>query len=128
MNGQTASQRIDLIIDGLGDWRGNTLDRVRTLILQADSEIIEEVKWVKPTNPNGVPVWSRSGIICTGEVYRDKVKLTFAKGASLADPSRLFNSSLDAGTRRALDLFEDSDLDDAALIELIREASAANGT
>lgn len=128
MNGQTASQRIDLIIDGLSDWRGKTLDRIRTLILDADSEIIEEIKWVKPTNPNGVPVWSRAGIICTGEVYRDKVKLTFAKGASLADPSRLFNSSLDAGTRRALDLFEDSDLDDAAFIELIREASAANGT
>ncbi len=127
MNGQTTSQRIDLIIDGLSDWRGKTLDRVRKLILDADSEIIEEVKWVKPTNTNGVPVWSRAGIICTGEVYRDKVKLTFAKGAALADPSRLFNSSLDAGTRRALDLFKDSDLDDAAFIELIREASAANG-
>src|SRR5262245_32986542 len=98
--GDSASQRIDARIKELSDWRGDVLARVRTLIKQADSEVVEEWKWVKPSNP-GTPVWSHDGIICTGESYKDKVKLTFAKGASLADPAGLFNSSLEGNTRRA---------------------------
>ena len=90
--------------DTLIDWRSETLDRVRDLIRQADPDAVEERKWIKPSNPSGVPTWSHGGIICTGETYRDKVKLTFARGASLADPSGLFNASLDAGTRRAIDI------------------------
>ena len=108
------------------DWRGEMLDRVRKLIDEADPKAVEERKWRKPSNPNGVPVWEDHGIICTGETYKDKVKLTFAKGASLEDPARLFNASLDAGTRRAIDLFEDDAIDAAAFKALIEEAVALN--
>ena len=109
------------------DWRGAMLDRLRALIKEADPEIVEEVKWRKPTNPAGVPVWSRGGIICTGETYKDKVKLTFAKGASLDDPSRLFNSSLEGNTRRAIDLHQGDTIDGNAFKALVRRASALNG-
>jgi len=108
------------------DWRSETLDRIRTLIEHADPDVSEEAKWVKPSNPAGVPTWSHEGILCTGEVYKDKVKLTFMNGASLDDPSRLFNASLDAGTRRAIDITEDDELDDEAFEELIRKAVALN--
>lgn len=104
MNGETAREAIDSKIEALGDWRGEVLTRVRALIREADPEVAEGVKWRKPTNPAGVPVWERSGLICTGETYRDKVKLTFARGAALEDPAGLFNSSLDGNTRRAIDL------------------------
>jgi hypothetical protein len=114
-------------VDGLSDWRATTLDRVRALIAKADPAIVETVKWRKPSNPDGVPVWERGGILCTGETYKDKVKLTFAKGAALADPAGLFNASLDAGTRRAIDLREGDALDAAAFTELVRVAVAANG-
>lgn len=124
--GESASAQIDARIAALGDWRGEALARLRALIREADPEIIETVKWRKPTNPMGVPVWEHKGIICTGETYRDKVKLTFAKGASLADPAGLFNASLDGGTRRAIDLFEGDGIDGAALKALIREAVAQN--
>lgn len=110
----------------LVDWRGETLDRLRNLIKQADPEAVEERKWVKPGNPSGVPTWSHAGIICTGETYRDKVKLTFAKGASLPDPSGLFNASLDAGTRRAIDIREGEEIDEGAFKALIGEAVALN--
>jgi hypothetical protein len=108
------------------DWRGETLERVRTLIEQADPDVSEEAKWVKPSNPTGVQTWSHDGIICTGEIYKDKVKLTFMNGASLVDPSRLFNASLDAGTRRAIDIAEHDRLDDEAFKDLIRQAVALN--
>lgn len=108
------------------EWRSETLDRVRTLIHEADPEVSEEAKWVKPSNPGGVPTWSHEGIICTGEIYKDKVKLTFANGASLEDPSNLFNASLDAGTRRAIDIVERDKLDEEAFKKLIRSAVAFN--
>ena len=108
------------------DWRSETLERVRMLIEQADPDVTEEAKWVKPSNPAGVPTWSHDGILCTGEVYKDKVKLTFMNGASLADKGQLFNASLDAGTRRAIDIAEGDELDDEAFRELIREAVALN--
>lgn len=117
---------IDEKIAGLGDWRGETLSHLRMLIRAADPEIVETVKWRKPSNPSGVPVWERAGILCTGETYRDKVKLTFARGAALDDPSGLFNASLDAGTRRAIDLREGDEIDPEALTALIRAAVAAN--
>lgn len=120
------SRRIDERIRDLGDWRGDLLSHIRKLILRADPEVIEEVKWVKPTNPWGVPVWSHDGIICTGETYKDKVKLTFAKGASLPDPARLFNSSLDGNTRRAIDFHEGDKVNEKALMALIRAAAALN--
>jgi hypothetical protein len=120
------SQAIDARIAALGDWRGETLARVRALIRAADPEVVEEVKWRKPSNPLGVPTWSHDGIICTGETYRDKVKLTFAYGAALADPSGLFNSSLDGNTRRAIDLHEGGAIDDEALKALVRAAVARN--
>lgn len=105
--GGSPSGLIDARIAALGGWRGETLARVRSLIQQADAQVVEEVKWRKPSNSmSGVPVWSHDGILCTGETYKDKVKLTFAKGASLDDPSRLFNSSLEGGTRRAIDIRE----------------------
>ena len=122
----SSSEKIDAIIEHIGGWRGKMLAELRKLILTADPEIQEEVKWVKPSNPDGVPVWSRSGIICTGETYKDKVKLTFAKGASIADPAGLFNASLDAGTRRAIDFFEGDTIDAAAFQALIRSAVEAN--
>lgn len=124
--GESPSQLIDARIAELGDWRGETLARVRTLIKEADPEVVEAVKWRKPSNPAGVPVWEHAGIVCTGETYRDKVKLTFAKGASLADPSRLFNASLDGNTRRAIDIHEGDSIDEAALKALIRAAVVLN--
>ncbi len=114
------SQLIDERIEALSDWRGETLARVRTLIKQADPEVVEEWKW------RGVPVWSHAGIICTGETYKNVVKLTFAKGASLEDPSGLFNASLEGNTRRAIDLHEGDKIDEEALKELIRAAVALN--
>ena len=109
-----------------GEWRSAMLERIRTLIQDADPEVTEEAKWVKPSNPAGVPTWSRDGIVCTGETYKDKVKLTFAQGASLEDPDGLFNASLDAGTRRAIDIFEDSELDEEAFKDLVRAAVDLN--
>lgn len=125
---ESSSAAIDRIIDGLGDWRGETLARVRDLIKQAEPGVVEEVKWRKPTNPLGVPVWSREGIICTGETYRDKVKLTFAQGASLRDPRGLFNASLDANVRRAIDLHEGDEIDASAFKALVRAAAALNAS
>jgi len=109
-----------------GDWRAEVLRRVRRLILEADPAITEEVKWRKPSNPAGVPVWSRGGMICTGESYKAAVKLTFAKGASLPDPARLFNAGLDGNTRRAIDIREGGSLDEAAFKALVRAAVAHN--
>jgi hypothetical protein len=121
------SQLIDAKIAALDDWRGETLARIRALIEQADPEVIEEVKWRKPSNAmSGVPTWSHDGIICTGETYRDKVKLTFAKGASLEDPSGLFNSSLDGNTRRAIDFREGDTIDEKAFKALIGAAVTLN--
>src|SRR5689334_14542650 len=123
------SQRIDARIKELADWRGETLARVRMLIKQADPEVVEEVKWRKPSNAmRGVPVWSHDGIICTGETYKNAVKLTFAKGASLPDPSGLFNSGLDGNTRRAIDFHEGDKVDEKALTALIRAAVALNAS
>ena len=120
------SELIDAKIAALADWRGEMLARVRRLIREADPEIVEAVKWRKPTNPGGVPVWEHHGILCTGEVYRAYVKLTFAQGASIPDPSRLFNASLEGNTRRAIDLCEGDAVDEAALKELVRAAVAVN--
>jgi len=111
----------------MSDWRSETLEKVRKLIHEADPEAVEERKWKKPSNPAGVPTWSHAGIICTGETYKDKVKLTFAKGASLPDPARLFNSSLDGGTRRAIDIREGDTVDPAAFKALVKAAVALNG-
>ena len=122
---QPASERISQRIEELGDWRGKTLSRVRELIKEADPEIVEEWKWAKKTSP-GTPVWSDSGMVCTGETYKSVVKLTFAKGASLEDPSGLFNSSLDGKVRRAIDIREGDRIDEPALKELIRAAVALN--
>ena len=122
--GDSASERITQRISELGDWRGDVLASVRAVIHAADPEVVEEIKWVKPSNPAGVPTWSHGGILCTGEIYKAKVKLTFMKGASLDDPAGLFNASLDAGTRRAIDFFEGDAVDEAALGELIRAAVA----
>lgn len=121
-----ASHRIDQRIRSLGDWRGETLAEVRRLIHQADPDIVEECKWVKPTNPLGVPVWSHSGIVCTGEAYKLAVKLTFARGAAVADPRGLFNASLDGNTRRAIDIKEGAPLDAEAFMGLIKAAVAEN--
>lgn len=121
----SASERIDARIEELADWRGRTLARLRALVRQADPEAVEEWKWVKPTSP-GVPVWSHGGLICTGEVYKDKVKMTFAKGASLADPSGLFNASLEGNVRRAIDFHEGDRIDETALKALIRAAVLLN--
>ncbi len=123
--GQSAAERIDKRIAELGDWRGETLSRMRKLIKEADSDVVEEVKWVKPTNP-GTPTWSHDGIICTGETYKSVVKLTFAKGASLKDPAKLFNSSLEGNTRRAIDIHEGEKVDASAFKALIRAAVALN--
>jgi hypothetical protein len=122
---ESPSALISQRIAELKDWRGTTLSRMRTLIKQADPDIVEEWKWVKPTKP-GTPVWSHDGIICTGESYKNVVKLTFAKGASLKDPARLFNSSLDGNVRRAIDIHEGEDVDESAFKALIREAVALN--
>ena len=123
---KSPSQLIDAKISGLGDWRGELLARVRTLIKEADPEVVEAVKWQKPTNPMGVPVWEHAGILCTGETYKDKVKLTFAKGAALEDPSGLFNSSLEGNVRRAIDFREGDKMDEAAFKALLRAAVALN--
>ena len=123
----TDAQEIDARLAAMGDWRGETLARLRSLIKQADPEVVEEVKWRKPSNAmSGVPTWSHGGIICTGETYQDKVKLTFARGAALDDPSGLFNSSLDGNTRRAIDVREGESVDETAFKALIREAVALN--
>ena len=125
-SGNAASRLIDERIRLLGDWRGATLAEVRRLIREADPGIAEECKWMKPTNPWGVPVWSHAGIVCTGEAYRDVVKLTFARGASLPDPRRLFNSGLGGNTRRAIDIREGEPLDAEAFKALIHAAVAEN--
>jgi hypothetical protein len=114
---------IDAKIACLDDWRGQTLARVRALIHEADPDVVEDVKWRKPSNPAGVPCWSHHGLICTGEIYKDKVKLTFAKGAALDDPKGVFNASLDAGTRRAVDLFEGDVVDAGAFKALVCAAA-----
>jgi hypothetical protein len=123
--GDSPSRLIDARIKELRDWRGETLARVRALIRQADPEVVEEWKWVKPTNP-GTPVWSHAGMICTGETYKNVVKMTFAKGASLPDPSGLFNASLEGSTRRAIDFREGDEIDERALKALVRAAVALN--
>lgn len=122
---QSGSRLVDERIAALDDWRGETLSRMRKLIKQADPDVTEEVKWVKASNP-GVPTWSHDGIICTGESYKSIVKLTFAKGASLKDPAKLFNSSLEGSVRRAIDIQEGEDIDARAFKALIREAVALN--
>jgi hypothetical protein len=118
----TDSETIDAKIASLPDWRGKALAKVRQLIKQSDPRVVEEVKWRKASNPLGVPTWSHDGIICTGETYKDKIKLTFARGASIDDPAGLFNASLDGGTRRAIDIREGEKIDEAALTALIRRA------
>src|SRR6267378_799816 len=123
--GESPSELIDARIKELDDWRGKTLSKVRQVIKEADPDIVEEWKWVKPTNP-GIPVWSHNGGICTGESYKNVVKLTFFKGAALNDPSGLFNSSLDGKVRRAIDIKEDDKIDEGALKNLIRDAVALN--
>ena len=124
----TASRMIDAKITELGDWRGEMLARIRHLMREADVDVVEEVKWRKPSNPAGVPVWSHAGILCTGETYKDKVKLTFAKGALLDDPSGLFNSSLDGNIRRAIDIGKGAQIDETALKSLICAAVVLNTT
>ena len=123
--GQSASALISKRIAALGDWRGKTLSRMRQLVKEADPDVVEEIKWVKATNP-GTPTWSHDGIICTGESYKSVVKLTFAKGASLKDPAGLFNSSLDGNTRRAIDIHEGEEVDASAFKALVRAAVALN--
>ncbi|PRZ42880.1 hypothetical protein CLV47_104228 [Antricoccus suffuscus] len=125
---ESAAETIDKIVDQLGDWRGEMLARIRDLINQAEPGVVEEIKWQKPTNPLGVPVWSHEGIICTGETYKDKVKFTFAKGASLDDPSGLFNASLDANVRRGIDIHEGDEVDAKAFKALIRAAAELNAS
>jgi hypothetical protein len=121
----SASAAINARINKLGDWRGTTLAQVREIVLEADPEIVEEWKWAKATSP-GIPVWSRGGIVCTGETYKNAVKMTFAKGAALEDPSGLFNSSLEGNVRRAIDIHEGDKIDKVALTDLIRAAVALN--
>jgi hypothetical protein len=122
---KSPSQLIDARIKELGDWRGKMLSRLRTLVKEADPEIVEEWKWAKPTTP-GIPVWSHCGIVCTGETYKDHVKMTFAKGAALKDPSGLFNSSLEGNTRRAIDFHDGEKIDEKALRALVRAAVTLN--
>jgi hypothetical protein len=122
----TDSELIDAKLAQMSDWRGAKLARIRRLIREADADVVEEVKWRKPSNPSGVPVWSHAGMICTGETYKEKVKLTFAQGASLPDPAKLFNSSLDGGTRRAIDIREGGAIDEKAFKDLINAAVALN--
>jgi len=124
---ESAATFIDEKIKELGDWRGETLSRMRKLIHQADPEIVEELKWVKPKSP-GTPVFSHDGIVCTGETYKNAVKLTFAKGAFLKDPAHLFNSSLDGNVRRAIDIHEGEEVDASAFTALVREAVALNSS
>ena len=124
-NGESPSQQIDARIEELGDWRGETLATVRGIIREADPDVVEEWKWAKATSP-GTPVWSHDGIICTGETYKSAVKMTFAKGASLEDPSGLFNASLEGNMRRAIDIHEGEEIDEDAFTALIREAVSLN--
>jgi hypothetical protein len=124
---EPASELISKRIAELGDWRGRTLGRIRALIKAADPDVVEEWKWAKATSP-GTPVWSHDGIICTGESYKSVVKLTFAKGASLKDPTGLFNSSLDGNVRRAIDIEEGEDVDESAFTALVRQAVALNSS
>ena len=121
-----ASDLIDQKLSDLDDWRGETLARIRALIKEADPDVVEEVKWQKANNPAGVPVWSHDGIICTGETYKSVVKTTFAKGASLADPNGLFNSSLEGNVRRAIDFHEGDEIDEQAFKALVRAAVDLN--
>jgi hypothetical protein len=123
---QHAPSPIDARIAKLNDWRGAALARVRAIIEAADPDVVEDVKWRKPSNPAGVPVWEHDGLICTGETYKDKVKLTFANGAALKDPSGLFNAGLDGNVRRAIDIREGDKIDEKALKALVREAVAFN--
>lgn len=125
---KTSSTKSESVVKKSADWRATTLSRIRTLIKQADPEVVEERKWIKAANPEGVPTWYHDGIICTGETYKTHVKVTFAKGASLKDPARLFNSSLEGGVRRAIDLNEGETFDEKAFKALIREAVALNET
>jgi hypothetical protein len=122
-----AAEQIDAIIAKLDDWRGPVLARMRRLIREAEPDVVEEIKWRKSTNPGGVPVWSHGGIICTGETYKGKVKLTFAKGAKLPDPAGLFNSSKGGNTMRAIDISEGMEIDEAAFKALVRAAVGFNG-
>jgi hypothetical protein len=123
-----AKKRAGKTAKDLGDWRGRTLSRVRALIAQADPESVEEVKWRKPSNPKGVAVWSHAGIVCTGETYPDKVKLTFARGAALEDPAGLFNAGFGGNTRRAIDLHQGDEIDETAFKALVRAAVALNAS
>ena len=125
--GQSVSELISKSFAELGDWRGETLGRMRTLIREADPDVVEEWKWVKPASP-GTPVWSHDGLICTGESYKSVVKLTFGKGASLPDPAHLFNSSLEGNVRRAIDIHEGEEVDGSAFKELVRQAVALNSS
>ena len=123
---ETPSALIDAKLAGLGDWRGAALSRMRGLIREADPEVVETVKWRKPSNPSGVPVWEHAGILCTGEVYKGYVKLTFAHGAAIEDPAGLFNAGLTGGTRRAIDIREGEKVDGPAFKALVRQAVALN--
>jgi hypothetical protein len=125
--GRSVSEEISRRIAALGDWRGETLGRMRKLIKEADPEVVEEIKWVKDSNP-GTPTWSHDGIICTGETYKAVVKLTFARGAALDDPARLFNSSLEGNVRRAIDIHEGELVDESAFKALVLQAVALNGS
>lgn len=124
--GMTPSEEIDAKFAGLNDWRGASLARMRRLIREADPDVVEQIQWRKPSNPSGVPTWSHAGLVCTGEVYKDKVKLTFARGAALEDPKGLFNTGFGGGTRRAIDIREGEEVDAPAFKALIGEAIAAN--
>jgi hypothetical protein len=126
-HGQSASELISKRIAELGDWRGETLSRMRRLLKEAVPDVVEEMKWIKSSTP-GTPVWSHDGIICTGESYKSVVKLTFSKGASLVDPARLFNSSLDGNVRRAIDIHEGEEVDESAFKALVRQAVALNSS
>jgi len=125
---ESPAELIDQKIATLPDWQRETLTKVRNLINEADPDVVEDVKWRKPSNPDGVPVWGHDGILCTGETYKEKVKLTFAKGAALDDPAGLFNASLGGNTRRAIDLYEGDELDEAAFVALVRAAVAENAS
>ncbi|HUK51088.1 MAG TPA: DUF1801 domain-containing protein [Terriglobales bacterium] len=125
---KTAPELVSKNISVLDDWRGKTLRRMRQLIKEADPEIVEEVKWRKPSNPAGIPVWSHDGIVCTGETYKNHVKMTFAKGASLKDPDRLFNASLDGNVTRAIDIHEADEINQSAFKNLIRAAVRFNAS
>jgi hypothetical protein len=126
MGGESLSEEVDAMLAGLGDWRGPVLARLRELIVEADPDIVEEMKWKRPSNPAGVPLWSDTGMVCTGGAFKDYVKITFARGASLEDPRGLFNAGLDGNQRRAIDVREGDDLDEEAFVALVREAVALN--